>query len=207
MKKYIILFLMIWSMYSSDDSHRWYLKRVVLCPYDIYSLDQEKLDKAEIQIYLSTLLKSNKVSMSKQRRKQISEVLYIGQKEYGVNYQEVLNIILLESKFKNVRSVRINQNGTYDYGYCQINEINIDNLYSKSANILSRYSLFYDIANRLDPSLNIMSCIIHISFLKHRTEGDNWIIAYNRGLNGSRKVVDKNENEYYRKYYLLLAQI
>lgn len=198
---------MIWSMYSSDDSHRWYLKRVVLCPYDIYSLDQEKLDKAEIQIYLSTLLKSNKISMSKERRKQISEVLYIGQKEYDVNYQEVLNIILLESKFKNVRSVRRNQNGTYDYGYCQINEINIDNLYSKSANILSKYSLFCDTSNRLDPSLNIMSCIIHIAFLKHRTEGDNWIIAYNRGLNGSRKVVDKNENEYYRKYYLLLAQI
>ena len=47
-----------------------------------YSLDQEKLDKAEIQLYFSTLLKSNKISMSKERRKQISEVLYIGKKEY-----------------------------------------------------------------------------------------------------------------------------
>ena len=107
---------------------------------------------------------------------------------------------MLETRFKNVRSRR-NKNGTYDYGYCQINEINIDSLYSKSANILSRYSLSYDTNNLLDPSLNIMSAIIHISYLQNRTDGDNWIIAYNRGLNGSKKVIDKYENEYYRKYY------
>ena len=75
MKKYILLFLMIWAMTSSDDSHRWYLKRTIPCAYDIYSLDQEKLDKAEIQIYLNILLSNNNINMNSKQKERIAEII------------------------------------------------------------------------------------------------------------------------------------
>lgn len=181
----------------------------ILLHHNTFAVEREfvQIDKVltlkyDIDQYLVKLTKEHKVRLSNARRKQIAEVLFIGQYNYDVDYKDICKIIMIETRFKNVISVE-NDNGTRDYGVCQINEVNIENLYLKSSKILDEYNIDYsNITNKTDISLNIMSCILHIKYLQSKT--DNWVVAYNRGLNGSKRVTNKYENEYYMKYHNFL---
>jgi len=143
------------------------------------------------------------------------KVLYIGQKEYSIDYKKVLGIIAIESNFK-IKAINRNKHYkygrvqySYDYGLTQINGPNWDWLTRQSHVILTKYNIKHDKYYKYDLATNVMNCYVYLNHARNTLNKkgyfrlDKWIMSYNVGVTGSLTSYSKyvkRRNKYYNKY-------
>lgn len=139
------------------------------------------------------------------------DVLLVGEREYMVDHEIILNVMDIESNF-NTKATRYNTNGTWDRGICQVNDCNIPE-YERAATIMKKYNLWYtSTKNRYDLGLNIMSAYVYFDWSKRKLIQNNdfsekrHIVSYNCGLSGSNEndprytYLKKKRQQYWERY-------
>lgn len=119
--------------------------------------------------YLDRVIKKQitfyKRSYSQNKINEISTALQIAELEFGINPIDLIALISLESNFKyNARSK--NKNST-DFGFTQQNSCCINDRYRKAARVLNAYEQNYDIKNKFDIKLNILSSAIFLNQIRN----------------------------------------
>lgn len=146
-KKFLILFLLLhWFFYPQHSFLTWKEDRI---DFQVIHQNYEWLDK---DIYFHILQNSNR---------------------YKIDMRFICSLIQTESGGQNIRSRRMNSNGTYDHGYMQINEVHLP------AN--STIDILYD------PMINIQIGANYLNKCLEKSNGNmsEAIRMYNQGLNGN----------------------
>lgn len=155
-KKFILLFLLLhWFFYPQYSFLNWEEDR-----FDFYTI-QENYEWLDRDVYFYIIQNSNK---------------------YKIDVRFICSLIQAESGGKNIRARRINNNGTYDHGYMQINEVHLP--------------IDSDVRVLYNPAVNIEIGIRYLSRCLDRAKGDKSqaVRMYNQGINGS---VNRYENWQY----------
>lgn len=144
----------------------------------------------------------------KQKINTATEILYIAEKHYKIEVNDIIATISLESHF-NPQAIGINKN-SFDYGLTQQNSKYFIKRYLFSMKILDKYNIKYDSADIFDIGLNLMSCVLFkytINKLVNRRKTYLYskrverIVAYNLGVGGARmRSRTKLGYRYYRIY-------
>jgi hypothetical protein len=170
----------------------------VKIPLSSYSVIEKNLN-----IYLT---KYNR-KWSKHFKKKVILTLQKGEIEFEINHRDILAIMSIESNFK-LKATNSNNNGTKDYGLCQINGPNYKYLNKVSERVLNKHSIKYSLY-KYNPSLNIMNCYAYLNWskrvLKKRKvySTKKLIQSYNVGVNGcisTNKNYKKIRAKYYKKF-------
>jgi len=101
---------------------------------------------------------------------------YLTAKRYNVDYEDVLAIMYVESKFDVHAVNRGNSNGTTDYGLMQINDVHLSSRNLTPEDIMCPYK---NIEVAIEILANNASRVGH---------GERLYLAYNMGVRGSRNV-------------------
>lgn len=127
---------------------------------------------------------------------ELQEYTYYICNAYDVDYDIVLAIMQVESKFTNV----ISKSGN-DFGICQINKVNHEWLDTQ-----------YGLNDMLDERQNIKACVIILSDIsknEYFDTNDKILMAYNMGQGGARKAIESGtlSTEYTRKVNKAIEEI
>jgi soluble lytic murein transglycosylase-like protein len=113
---------------------------------------------------------------------ELQEFTYNACKAYGVDYDMVLAIMEVESRYMNV----VSDNGK-DYGLCQINVVNHSWLAEE-----------HDLTDMLDEKQNITACVLILADIQSGgefTAPNEILMAYNMGQSGARKALANGTTE------------
>lgn len=113
---------------------------------------------------------------------ELQEFTYDACEAYGVDYDMVLAIMEVESRYTNV----VSDNGK-DYGLCQINVVNHSWLAEE-----------HDLTDMLDEKQNITACVLILADIQEEFTAPNEILmAYNLGKGGAREQLSEGVTSTY----------
>lgn len=122
----------------------------------------------------------------------------IGEKYYDVDRDIVIAVIFIESDFKVNRKSKKNDNGTYDYGLSQQNDKYYLARYKHVARILDAEKISYDINNKYDIYLNVLSCFYYLDHcINQKGSKSQGIKKYN----GAGKCSEAYLNKFLKVYF------
>ncbi|MFW6029058.1 MAG: transglycosylase SLT domain-containing protein [Halanaerobiales bacterium] len=101
---------------------------------------------------------------------------YLTAKRHGVEYEDVLAIMYVESRFKTDAINKGNDNGTSDYGLMQINDIHLSSRDLTTEDIMCPYK-------NIEVGIEILA-----NKMDRVGSGERLYLAYNMGVRGSRNV-------------------
>lgn len=187
--------------------------------YDqIIEENEVSLFQIKCDIYKAKQAITKRKRISTNQIDQLAKVLFVGYKEYGADYKDVLAHIMTESEFKVYAkgyNWRRNKKGkrylhSIDYGIAQINSKNMKKLYRYSEHILNKYNVKHNVRSKYDISLNVMSAIVYKQDVKRYVKKKpskyhaphvQKVVAYNVGMRGSTlKRYIKPARRYYKRY-------
>jgi hypothetical protein len=142
----------------------------------------------------------------------VTKVIWIGSKQYGINPNHVFATIALESYF-NPYALGINKD-SQDFGLTQQNSKYWKKRFKVAAKILTAYGIQHNLKNPYDTALNVMACILYKYNINKRVDRSkvkntlyskyvNKIVAYNLGINGAR---DKKKYKIGMRYYKIFRK-
>jgi len=157
--------------------------------------------KNNIKNDLNYFLLKHKQRWSKQNKKRFVEIVYKGQKEFGIKYKIVLSIISIESRY-HIQAVGKNRKTT-DYGLTQQNSKYMKKRYKRTEKYLKKNNLRYS-RSKFDMCKNVFSCFMYLKTITKSKSIRNFkevICAYNVGIRGVRlNKYQKPANRYYQKF-------
>ena len=122
----------------------------------------------------------------------------IGEKYYNVDRDIVLAVIFIESDFKVIRKSKKNDNGTFDYGLSQQNDKYYLARYKLVSKILDAEKISYDINNKYDIYLNVLSCFYYLDHCINLKDSKSQGV---KKYNGAGKRADAYLNKFFGVYY------
>lgn len=186
----LFIFLFSISCYSETDP---------LYKGKIYSV--EKLNVSSIALKLNYFLNKYEQKWTKQQKSQAIRALYLGQKEFNIDYKIVMSIIAIESNY----NIKAKNKKSNDYGLTQQNNRYTKQRYLVSKKYLDKYKIKYNIKNKYDVSLNIFSCYLYLKELEQTSNTlyfPHYIGAYNVGYRG----LEKNSSIAYNYYIKFMKE-
>lgn len=209
MKNPLYLFFSLWYLVFII---LWYQERKAISHIEskisyhkVYYLSEIKKFDIRRKIEIGLRDKNRKWSVEKIDR--LTDVIFVGWKEYDIPYEMVLTIISIESRYKiHVKSWNYEDN--FDYGLTQINSENIKRLSRVSSRVLKKYNIEHDPKNQFDIALNVMNCFSYLDWSrshlikKKKFIKKRWVQSYNVGIAGLRLKRFKKSRELYWEKYL-----
>jgi hypothetical protein len=124
--------------------------------------------------------KWTKVNLNK-----VSRLLQIGETQFDYNHKDIVALMLLESEM-NIHATGRNED-SIDYGLLQHNSNSISDRYKEAAKYLDEYHISYNIHNKYDIALNIISCFLYLDMIRknYPDDYDKMIRGYNAGIRGA----------------------
>jgi len=198
MKKYLILWFIILLVVKCGYKEEFRTDPLI----NSYKVDSVKLTKDIIKSDLNYFLHKYNRKWSQENKKKCIDALYYGQQQFDIDYKIILSIISVESQF-NIYAKGRNRN-SIDFGLCQINSKYLKHRYKDSEFYLKQYKIKYN-DSKYDISKNIFSAFIYlrdISSYSDLIQFSDYISAYNRGVEGSKRRTDNKYYELFLKEYL-----
>lgn len=216
MKKFLIILLALslFFLIGGCLSPKKETSKKEIVPGKIIIINDAKFEKEQILRYINIALRNlyvKKFPTDKQLY-QMTEMIYFGSRYFGIDYRDIIAIITIESEW-NYLAYQRNQNGTDDFGLCQINTSHLEGNYKIAKKICDQYKIYY--TNSIyDINLNILSAFIHLNDGRNEMINQRnfnwyrWIVAYNVGVAGSLMSNRKHlAQKYWNKFIKIRRQL
>jgi len=158
---------------------------------------------------LEFFLKKYKRKWSETNKDVFLKTIRVAEKHYGVDKYDLMVFVALESNYTIRALSKPNRNGTRDAGLTQQNSDYYKSRYRTVAKVAEHYGLRYDINNKFDITLNVLSCAYFVNSLKieikkkyNTTDHFQVVASYNTGIKGffkNRKIA--------KQYYSVFQQL
>ena len=126
---------------------------------------------------------------------------------YNIEALDIMTYVALESNYTIRPPVRENSNGTYDYGLTQQNSDYYRSRFRITSKIAKQYNLKYNINDRTDITLQVLSCAYFVNSLRTEIKQKYGSVShyrmtasYNTGIKGFAKY-PKKAKEYYSVFF------
>lgn len=140
---------------------------------------------------LEFFLKKYKRKWSETNKDVFLKTIRAAEKHYSVDKYDLMVFVALESNYTIRALSKANRNGTRDVGLTQQNSDYYKSRYRTVAKVAERYGLRYNINNKFDITLNILSCAYFVNSLKieikkkyNTTDHFQVVASYNTGIKG-----------------------
>ena len=137
----------------------------------------------------------------------------VASKHYNIETFDLMTFVALESNYKIDPRPKTNRNGTFDYGLTQQNSNYYKGRYKIVSRVAKQYGLDYNIENKFDITLNVLSCAYFVNSLKKEirqkydtTTHFQVVASYNTGIKGfykNRKIA----KQYYQTFMKLRSAV
>ena len=156
-----------------------------------YPAEPEKEKESDLLIYAQSKMNiDDYVSMMR--------AIEIGERYFFIDRDIVLTVIFIESEFKVIRKSKQNENGTFDYGLSQQNDKYYLARYKLVSKILDAEKIEYDINNKYDIYLNVLSCFYYLDHcINQKGSKSQGVKKYN----GTGKRAEAYLNKFLCVYY------
>ena len=133
----------------------------------------------------------------------------IASQHYNIEALDIMTYVALESNYTIRPKPRRNSNGTYDYGLTQQNSNYYKGRFRITSKIAKQYNLKYNINDRTDITLQVLSCAYFVNSLRTEIKQKYGSVShyrmtasYNTGIKGFSRLPTKAK-EYYSVFYNL----
>ena len=168
----------------------------------------QKQEPSEEQV-LESFLKKYKRKWSLEDKQTFLKTIKVAEKFYYIDKYDLMTFVALESNYTIRALSKPNRNGTRDAGLTQQNSDYYKARYRRVAKVAKAYGLKYDINNKFDIALNVLSCAYFVNSLKieikkkyNATDHFQVVASYNTGIKGffkNRKIA--------KQYYSVFQQL
>ena len=159
----------------------------------VLSDDDYVVREARAHSVLDFCLEANSRKMQWRDRVRVAAALAWAEKETGITIEDAAAIMWTESEMEAKAVSKLNDNGTRDHGIGQINDENIAWQIGAAAAALERAGIEHRHNDPYDPAIGAMATALHLAWTRNELirkwqwNEDRGIVAYNMGVNGSKK--------------------
>lgn len=167
----------------------------------IYKIDN-RITKQKIKNKLNYFLIKYNQKWSQANKQKFINAVYVGQKEFDIDYKIVMSIVSIESNY----NIRAKNKKSNDFGLSQQNNKYIKQRYSTAKKYLDKHKVKSNVKDKYDIALSVMSCYLYLYEIEQSLNTFNfhhYICAYNTGKRGYykyRETADKYYNRFIEEY-------